>query len=150
MPFTFSVGNCQKTLSEVTIWPRYDIKREDKLELKVTFLMNISTYRSLWIMEVPNGSWCVLMGTGILINLDRSYLVGYVRSGFVLKDSASTDRFWRVLRDPGGTDKIFVMTLPDPLVPKRIHQYPPESISNLKDQSVPSRIVLNSRKCQFP
>ena len=44
-----------QTLSDVTIWPRYDIQREDMLKLKVTFLMNISTYRSLWIMEDPNG-----------------------------------------------------------------------------------------------
>ena len=55
MPFKFSVGNCQKTLSEVTIWPRYDIKHEDNFKLKVTFLMNISIFCSLWIMKGPNG-----------------------------------------------------------------------------------------------
>ena len=55
MPYTLSVGNYQETLSEVTIRPRYDIKREDNFKLKVTFLMNISIYCSLWIMEGPNG-----------------------------------------------------------------------------------------------
>ena len=79
MFFKFSVGNCQIPLSEVTIWPRYDIKREDNLKSKLTFLMNISTYMSLWIMEVPNGSWCVLTGTGISLQvlLVLTYPGGY-------------------------------------------------------------------------
>ena len=48
-------SHCQIFLSEVKIWLRYDIKHEDNFKLKVTFLMNISIYRSLWIMEGPNG-----------------------------------------------------------------------------------------------
>ena len=55
MIFKFSAGNCQQTLSEVTIWLRYDKNREDNLTLKITFLVNISKYMSLCIifMEGP-------------------------------------------------------------------------------------------------
>ena len=47
MPLKLSVENVKKTLSELIIWLRYDRKREDRLILKYTFLLNISTWGSL-------------------------------------------------------------------------------------------------------
>ena len=76
--------------------------------------------------------------------------MGNVRSWFVLNDSAGTDRFWRVLRDPGGTDQRYVKTLPNPLVPSRIHQDPPESMNNPQDQSVLSRTKRTYQEIQVP
>ena len=60
MPFKFSIGKCPKTLSELTIWPRYGQKCEDNLKLKSTF-SRIFNKRSLWMMEGSHGSWCVIM-----------------------------------------------------------------------------------------
>ena len=45
MPFKFNVGKCPKTLSELTIWTRYDTECEDNLNLKLTLIMNISKHR---------------------------------------------------------------------------------------------------------
>ena len=37
MSLKFSVRKCQKALSELIIWPRYDQKGEDRLKIKSTF-----------------------------------------------------------------------------------------------------------------
>ena len=53
MPFKFLVGKCQQTLSEMTIWPRYDQIYEDNCKLKSTFQQNV-------LMHDGGSSWVLM------------------------------------------------------------------------------------------
>ena len=54
MPSKFSVGQCQTTLSDVTIWPRYDQICEDNWKLKSTFLRLFQ--QKFLVIDGPHGS----------------------------------------------------------------------------------------------